>query len=358
MQYKIHQIAEIFPRMSGEEFVSLKRDIQERGLLEPIWLYEGCVLDGRHRYYACQETGSEPLYREYEGDDPVGFVVSLNLKRRHLNESQRAMVAAKLANMPAHRPPGNSANLHTSQAQAAEMLQVSPRSVASAAKVQSGAAVELVDAVMRGDVSVSAAAGVSHLPKEVQADIVATGPQEVVEVAKQQRCHVANNSGENEWYTPAKYIQLAREAMGTIDLDPASCELANQTVAADMYFTAQQNGLARDWRGNVWLNPPYAQPLIAQFAEKVINELQRIEQACVLVNNATDTAWMQLLLKHCDAACFIRGRVKFIDKEGNPSGAPLQGQVILYYGGSETVFAEKFSEVGPVLVHYQLKEAA
>ena len=100
MAYAIHPIANIFPRMSGEEFVSLKADIKERGLLEPIWLYEGKVLDGRHRYYACQEVGVAPAYREYEGDDPVGFVVSLNLRRRHLSESQRAMVAASLAKLP------------------------------------------------------------------------------------------------------------------------------------------------------------------------------------------------------------------------------------------------------------------
>lgn len=74
-------------------------------------------------------------------------MVSLNLKRRHLTESQRAMVAASLANMPAHRPAGNSANLQTSQSKAADMLQVSPRSVATAAKVRDDGAPELIDAV-------------------------------------------------------------------------------------------------------------------------------------------------------------------------------------------------------------------
>ena len=70
--YQIHSIAEIFPRMSGDEFVALKQDIKERGLIEPIWLYEGKVLDGRHRYYACQEVNVTPEYRQYEGNEGSG----------------------------------------------------------------------------------------------------------------------------------------------------------------------------------------------------------------------------------------------------------------------------------------------
>lgn len=77
----------------------------------------------------------------------AGFVISLNLNRRHISESQRAMVAANLANMPAHRPEINSANLQTSQTKAAELLQVSPRSVAAAAKVKRTAPAEVVEAV-------------------------------------------------------------------------------------------------------------------------------------------------------------------------------------------------------------------
>src|SRR2546430_17584816 len=61
----------------------------------------------------------------------------------------------------------------------------------------------------------------------------------------------------NEWYTPSKYIETAREVLGSIDLDPASCELANRTVKADKYYTKEDDGLSKEWHGNVWLNPPY-----------------------------------------------------------------------------------------------------
>ncbi len=63
--------------------------------------------------------------------------------------------------------------------------------------------------------------------------------------------------GSNEWYTPSKYIEAAREVMGEIDLDPASSDLANQTVKASMYYSQQEDGLILPWHGNCWINPPY-----------------------------------------------------------------------------------------------------
>ena len=98
---EFHPTASIFPLMEGKEFTSLCQDIASNGLIEPIWTYQGLILDGRNRYRACQASGIEPVLRQYLGGDPLGFVMSQNLHRRHLNESQRAMIAARLANMQA-----------------------------------------------------------------------------------------------------------------------------------------------------------------------------------------------------------------------------------------------------------------
>ena len=108
---------------------------------------------------------------------------------------------------------------------------------------------------------------------------------------------------------------------GTIDIDPASSAIANKTVQAPEYYTKENSGLDVDWHGNVWLNPPYAQPLISLFCEKLINSCETINQACVLVNNATETGWGNSLLSGCDAVCFVKGRIKYIDEDGNASGA-------------------------------------
>lgn len=163
-------------------------------------------------------------------------------------------------------------------------------------------------------------------------------------------CHVTANSGENEWYTPPEYIEAAREVMGRIDLDPASCETAQANVKAKRFYTADDDGLSKRWAGNVWLNPPYSKDLIGLFAAKVVEESARFDQAVVLVNNATDTSWFHQLASVSSAACFLRGRVKFLDKTGTPANTPVQGQAVLYVGDNVAKFADVFSSFGFVAI--------
>ena len=163
--------------------------------------------------------------------------------------------------------------------------------------------------------------------------------------------HVSFNSGNNEWYTPPKYIEAARVVMGGIDLDPASSDVANQTVRATKYYTKQDNGLMHNWQGRVWMNPPYSSKLIGPFVDKLSLHVHfgDVTEACVLVNNATETAWFNTLLEVASCVCFIRGRVRFIDAAGNPSGTPLQGQAVLYIGPNVDAFARAYSNFGTVL---------
>jgi hypothetical protein len=138
--------------------------------------------------------------------------------------------------------------------------------------------------------------------------------------------------------------------MGGIDCDPASSEIANETVKAGTFYTVEDNGLAQEWGGNVFLNPPYSQPLVAHFCDKLLLEIGsgNVHQACVLVNNATDTVWCQGLLEACSAVCLLRGRVRFTGPEGE-KGAPLQGQILLYFGSGFEGFAKEASAKGVVL---------
>lgn len=166
--------------------------------------------------------------------------------------------------------------------------------------------------------------------------------------------HVSHNSGENEWYTPPEYIEAARYTMGTIDTDPASSIEANQTVKAKTFYTIETDGRSKSWCGNVWMNPPYAQPLIDQFCKKIVEEFKsgNCNQAIILVNNATETEWFQTLLSCAGPICFPQGRIKFIDKKGNPSGAPLQGQAIIYFGHKTDKFIKTFSKFGVILIRW------
>jgi ParB family chromosome partitioning protein len=188
-----HPVAEIFPLMQGDAYNQLVADISANGLREPIWLYQKKIIDGRNRFRACTAAMVEPTYREYDGkpEELVNFVLSLNLHRRHLSESQRAMVAAKIANL------NHGDNQYTTKEcsiehstpavtveAAATQLNVSPMSVRRAKKVKDHGAPELVAAVDRGDVSVSAAAVIAEHKPEVQRELVAAGPKAVVREAK------------------------------------------------------------------------------------------------------------------------------------------------------------------------------
>lgn len=370
---QFHKVANIFPLLEGEEFQVLVEDIRQNGQIEPIWIYQGQIIDGRNRYRACMELGIEPKYREWDGNGSlVQFVVSLNLHRRHLNESQRSMIAARIKPMfeaeakERQRQAGQEygrgpekvkANLpepiESRQARddAAKAVNVSPRSVQSADKVLKQGTPELIQAVDRGNIPVSAATLAVVLPEPEQKEIVRqieTGEVKTVkEAIEKKNPHVAYNSGNNEWYTPAPYIEAARRVMGDIDLDPASSEIANQVVGAKQIYTAEDNGLTKDWTGRVWLNPPYAGELIPLFCDKITGhyKTREVTEAIILVNNATETGWFNTLIEQASAVVFPKGRVRFYTPTGTP-GAPLQGQAVIYLGQNPDKFLQYFKGFG------------
>ena len=158
--------------------------------------------------------------------------------------------------------------------------------------------------------------------------------------------YIAYNSGDNEWYTPKDYIERAIAVMGSIDLDPASTEVANTIVRATCFYTKEDDGLTTDWAGRVWMNPPYAADLIGKFVEKLLVS-PGVTEAIVLVNNATETKWFQSLAKRATAVCFPAGRVKFWHPEkASKASVPLQGQAVLYVGHNARAFVAHFSDLG------------
>jgi DNA N-6-adenine-methyltransferase (Dam) len=152
-------------------------------------------------------------------------------------------------------------------------------------------------------------------------------------------------TGEFERYTPAQYIEAARQVLGEIDLDPATSEQAQQTVRAAQYFTNQ--GLEQEWHGRVWLNPPYHRDLAPKFVQKLVDEIEagRVTAAIMLTNNCTDTDWFDVAHAACAAICFTHGRIKFTQ----PNGAkvlPTQGQAFFYFGDDVPRFRRAFEHIG------------
>lgn len=336
MVYELHPLAALFPVMSEDDFAELKEDIRANGLLEKIVLYEDKILDGRHRYNACNILGIEPRFEQYSGDSPATFVFSKNIFRRHLTASQKAAIATEI--LPWYEKEAvhggdrrsedfQEGNISTMNGKArdrlGETMGVSGRYIQDAKKLKEEDPVKF-EQVKSGELSLSEAT---------------------------KNVHVSNNSGENEWDTPPEYIEAAREVMGSIDCDPASSDKANEIVKATVYYTKETNGLDKEWKGNVWMNPPYSQPLIDDFSQALVRKFEEgeIADACVLINNATETEWLQRMIKHASYVCLVKKRIKFIDKDGNPSGAPLQGQVILYFGSNGNKFIYTFKQFGIIL---------
>jgi phage N-6-adenine-methyltransferase len=162
--------------------------------------------------------------------------------------------------------------------------------------------------------------------------------------------HRAQGTGDNEWYTPAEHIEAARKVLGAIDLDPATSEFAQGRVKAKKFYTQENDGLTQEWAGRVWLNPPYAQPFIAQFASKMAREVAagNVTAAIMLTHNYTDTAWFHELFSACSAICFTRGRVKFEKSDGSVA-APTQGQAFFYFGKDVKSFRRVFGGIGFVV---------
>jgi hypothetical protein len=150
-----------------------------------------------------------------------------------------------------------------------------------------------------------------------------------------------------EWYTPSQFIKLARHTMGSIDLDPASCDKAQKTVRAGTYYTLETDGLSQPWFGNVFLNPPYSKHLINKFIDKLFDELPNINQVIVLTDSRTDTRWFRRLRESL-TTCLTHGRIYFIDESGAP-GTPKIGSALFYYGHNSKRFAKVFGEVGSII---------
>jgi ParB-like chromosome segregation protein Spo0J len=186
----VHEAAAIFPMMSEEEVGRLVEDIKKHGQLVPIALYAGRVLDGRNRLAACKLAGVVPVTQDMTASvnkrgGPVNYVLSANLERRHLDESQRAMVAARLATMGRGRQAANPSIEGFSQPDAAARLNVGRASVERARTVIDSGVPELVQAVDRGEIAVSLASKAATLPKTKLEAAVAGGRKAVKEAVRE-----------------------------------------------------------------------------------------------------------------------------------------------------------------------------
>lgn len=184
-------------------------------------------------------------------------------------------------------------------------------------------------------------------PRQVQADPQVASPREAL-----------HSSATVEWYTPPEWIAAVREVLGTIDLDPASCEAANKIVGAEIYFDQDHDGLSEDWVGSVFLNPPYGKTgnqsnqaiwsryLLDQFNQGYVNE------SILLVNANTGDQWWHDLVNAAPVGSLVAyaRRIKFIDADGKQQDQPTHGSAFIYFGPDPDRFRQVFGALDGVIV--------
>ena len=369
----------LIPPLTDEEYKGLEESILKDGCRDALVLWGEILVDGHNRYEICTRHNIpfKTVQKEFTSRDEVMLWMLQNqLARRNLNDFQRSemvhkcedAVKAKAKERQEATQFGGGGKISTTDGKARDelgkMAGTSGKTYEHAIAVLEKAPEPVVQATRQNDISINSAYQVTKLEPEEQKEIadriehIEQEPKEtqtpkaiVQEVLK--RPHVSFNSGNNEWYTPVNIIEAARVAMGSIDVDPASNDIAQQTVKAETYYTAETNGLDKEWVGNVWLNPPYASDLIGKFIDKLVSEKKNYNQAVVLVNNATETEWFNKIVSISSMVCFPKSRVKFYMPDGK-TGAPLQGQAVLYIGKNAESFYKAFKEIGWVAILYRI----
>src|SRR4029450_12067075 len=164
------------------------------------------------------------------------------------------------------------------------------------------------------------------------------------------------SSGDPEWYTPKETLPAVRQVLGVIDLDPASCALAQTLVQARTYYTLDDDGLRHPWHGKLLLNPPYKHAELTPFIAKLLEELDagHTTEAILVVHNMTHTDWFQAVALRAEAICLVDGKQPFLHPTADglslEAGThPCSGAAVCYFGPHVQRFGQIFVELGVIM---------
>ena len=363
MEIKIDpEFKSLIPPLSPEEYSGLERNIIENGCRHPIDIWNGFIIDGHNRYRICTEHGIK--FRTESIDfgsraDVKLWMIKNQFDRRNLRNFQRVELALALEpilrevaqenqikaggdNRPLYHNCGKAVDPIHVDKELSKISKLSHNTISRGKKIAAAATEEQKEQLRAGETSIN------RVYVEIREK----------ETGCQLESHqILNQSKNNEWYTPSKYIKSVRELLGRIDLDPASCEAANKNVMAANIYTKDDDGFNMDWPGKVFLNPPYgfgkdnisnqnlwSRKLIEQYKKGITKE------AILLVNAVPSNKWFQPLWEF--PICFTDHRIRFYNDD-TEAGQPTHSNCFVYLGNRVNTFYELFSEFGIVAIKYE-----
>ena len=368
----------LIPALDKNEYDQLEESILSEGCRESIVAWNNTIVDGHNRYEICtnHQIDFNVIHKEFESESHAKlWMIDNQLGRRNLTDFMRIELnlskkpflseMAKANKISAGKLYGENHPKEVStilskplDVKVAPCLPIDTRAAIAKASGKSEGTVSKVEQVIKtGDEQLIAAARSGSINITEAASLAKLEPAKravAVERIKQgesPKDNILHSSDSNEWYTPARYADLAKKVMGDIDLDPASCIAANQSIQAKRIFDIEDDGFSRNWSGRVWLNPPYGRgeegSNQAAWSKKLIDEYKagRVSEGMLLVNAATGNKWFADLWEF--PICFVDHRIRFISPRGDYS-QPTHSNVIVYLGSNEGRFVELFSEIGTV----------
>jgi hypothetical protein len=344
------------PPLTPDEYEILEASIVSEGCRDAlvVWDSEDILLDGHNRRRICEQYGLAYDTVTVELPDrqsAIDWIILNQLGRRNLHPDAASLLRGRLYNSQKQAP-------HSGENQYTRGEYQNDTHQTTAARLSSQLGVS-APTIKRDGKFAEAVDILKPVITDIQEQVMsgaAYSRQAIIEASKtpETALHVLiSQSNSNEWYTPPEYIEAARQVMGAIDLDPASNNIAQDWIKAETFYTKNNDGLSKDWRGRVWLNPPWGR-LTGDFIAKLMTEYEagNIQEAVILVNaHATDTRWFDPLWN--GTLCFTNHRINY--KSGrlsdilSVSEGSTHGSVFVYFGKSERKFIQAFRQWGAIV---------
>lgn len=367
MRTDIKQDAEfkaLMPPLPPDALEQLEQNILKHGIRDTLVIWNGLILDGHNRYAIAQKHGLDFGIEAVDlpdRDAALLWIVKNQLGRRNLTPQQASYLRGKWYER--EKVVQGTRNQYIEKDQNDPFRPTAERIAAqsgvSAPTVKRDAqyarAVDEIAQAVGPEAKTAILGGKAHGTKKtvvgLAADIASgtkTAAQAKAELSTRKNEHVMGVMGSSEspeWYTPLHIIELTLELFGgEIDTDPCSNSKDDPSVPANTLYTKDDDGLAQNWHGRVYMNPPYGKE-IPRWTEALVlkYELGEIDEAIALVPGRIDTQWFRPLYKYL--ICAVSGRVRFSNAIHS---APFPSAIV-YLGTNKPEFIRIFKRLGPIL---------